>query len=74
MESLGVYYWYVKMPRRGCVEHGLEYITFYVKKNIVHFGGLFWTPAGSRRVARGALICETRLLVGTEQVTSNYMN
>ena len=34
MKSLGVYYWYVKMPRCGCVEHGLECITFYVKKYI----------------------------------------
>ena len=31
MNSLGVYYWYVKMPRWGCVEHGLEYIAFYVQ-------------------------------------------
>ena len=34
MKSLGVYYWYVKMPRCGCVEHGLENIMFYVKKYI----------------------------------------
>ena len=35
-EILGVYYWYVKMPRCGCVEHGLEYIMFHVQqgKNI----------------------------------------
>ena len=26
------------------------------------FDGLFWSPAGSRRAARGACICETRLL------------
>ena len=31
---------YVKMPQCGCVEHGLEYTTFYV----AHFGGLFWSP------------------------------
>ena len=36
MKSLGVYYWYVKMPRWGCVEHGLKYIMFYVKKHIAH--------------------------------------
>ena len=29
------------------------------------FGGLFWYAAGSRRVTRGARICETRLLVGS---------
>ena len=32
MKSFGVYHWYVKMPPCGCVEHGLEYITFYVKQ------------------------------------------
>ena len=36
MKSLGVYLWYVKMPRCGWVEHGLEYITFYVQKHIAH--------------------------------------
>ena len=34
MKSLGVGYWYVKMSRCGCVEHGLEYITFDVQKHI----------------------------------------
>ena len=32
MKSLGVCYWYVKMTQCRYVEHGLEYITFYVKK------------------------------------------
>ena len=50
-----------KMPWCRCVEHGLEYITLYVKKYIAHFGGLFWIPAGSRRDARDAHICEIRL-------------
>ena len=36
MKSLGVYYGYVKMAHCGCVEHGLEYITFYVQKHIAH--------------------------------------
>ena len=36
MKSLGLYYWYVKMPRCGCVHHGLEYITFCVQKYITH--------------------------------------
>ena len=35
-KSLGAYYWYVKMPRCGCDEHRLEYITFYVQKHIAH--------------------------------------
>ena len=33
MKSLGVCYWYVKMPRCGCVEHGLGCIKFYVHKH-----------------------------------------
>ena len=36
MKSLGVYYWYVKVPRCRCVEHGFEYITFYVQKHIAN--------------------------------------
>ena len=62
MKSLGLCYWYVKMPRCGCVEYGLEYITFYVQKHITPLVALFWFPAGSRRVVRGARICETALL------------
>ena len=57
MKSFGVYYWYVKMPRCGCVQHGSEYITFYVQYSTLD--GLFWTPAGSRRAAMGVRICET---------------
>ena len=30
-KSLKVCYWYVKIPWCGCVEHGLEYIKFYVQ-------------------------------------------
>ena len=30
MKSLGVYFWYVNMPRWGCAEHGLEYIMGYI--------------------------------------------
>ena len=30
MKSLGVCYQYIKMPRCGCVEHGLRYNTLYV--------------------------------------------
>ena len=36
MKSLGVYHRYAKAPQGGCVEHGLEYITFYVQKHIAH--------------------------------------
>ena len=60
-KSLGVYYWCVKMPRRGCREHGLECIMFYVQKYIAHLIACSGPPAGSRRVARRALISETRL-------------
>ena len=63
MKSLRVCCWCVKMSRWGCVEHGLAYITFYVKKHIAHLVALFWLPAGSRQAARGALIFETPLLL-----------
>ena len=36
MKSLGVYYWYIKIPQGGNVEHWLEYITCYVQKHIAH--------------------------------------
>ena len=39
----------------------MDYV--YVKKKTVStFAGLFQSPAGSRRAARGARICEARLL------------
>ena len=41
------------------MEHGLEYITFYVQKHTAPLVALFWFPAGSRRAARSARICET---------------
>ena len=63
MKCLGVYYWYVKMPRCGCVEHGLEYDTFYVKKYIKHLVACTGRPAGSRRTAKGARICENHLFL-----------
>ena len=56
MESLGVYYWYVKMSRCGCVEHhGLS------SKKCSTFGGLSWSPV-FQSAARGVGICENRLL------------
>ena len=33
-KSLGVYYWYVKIPRCGYIEHGLKDVAFYVQKHI----------------------------------------
>ena len=42
------------------MEHELEYITFNVKKHDT-FICLFWSPAGSRRAAREARICEIYL-------------
>ena len=58
-EFLGVFYWYVKIPRCGCVENDLKHIAFYVEKYIPLFDGLFWFPAGPRRAVRGARIRET---------------
>ena len=62
MKSLGVYYWYAKMLPFKCVEHGLEYITFYVQKHIAHLLALIWTPIGSRGAARDTHIWKTFLL------------
>ena len=62
VKSLAVYYWYVKMPWNACV-CGAWIRIYYILCSKTHsiFGGLFWTPIGSRRAARGAPICETRL-------------
>ena len=59
MKLLWVCHWNVKMPGCGCVEHGIDYITFYVQKHIAPLVALFWFPAGSGQAARGACICET---------------
>ena len=53
------------MPGCGCVEHGLEYFSFYVQKHTAYL--VFWTPAGLRQAARGAHISEPRLLSGTDR-------
>ena len=63
MKSLGVYYWYVKMPGRGYVEHRLEYFAFYVQKHIAHLTACSGHPPGLRRAARGTRISETCLLL-----------
>ena len=36
------------------------------------FGGLFWSPAGSRQAARSVRICENRLLRGTMDGSECY--
>ena len=62
MKCLEVYYWYVKMPRCGYVEHGLEYLSFYVQKYIAYLTACSGSPAGSQRATRGTRISKTRLL------------
>ena len=62
MKSLGVCYWYVKMPGCGYVEYGYEYFSFYIQKHVAHLAACSGPPAGSRRAARDARISETRLL------------
>ena len=52
MKSLGVYYWYVKMPR---------YFLLYVQKHIAHLAACSGALVGSQRAARGTRISETRL-------------
>ena len=44
------------------MEHGLEYITLYVKKYIAHLGICSVSPLVWRRVDRGTRIGETGLL------------
>ena len=61
MKSLGVCYWYDKIPQCRYMEHGLEYILW--SKAYGTFGGLFWIPTGLRRAARNAGICETHLFL-----------
>ena len=53
------HYWYVKMPRCGYVEHGLEHFSFYVQKHTAHLAACYGPPAGLRWAARGARISET---------------
>ena len=38
MESLGVCYWYVRIPQCGYMEQGLAPITFYVQKHMTPLG------------------------------------
>ena len=52
-------YWCVKIPQCGDMEHGLEYITLYVKKTYGIFGGLFWSPTGSRPATWGTCIYQS---------------
>ena len=33
---MGAYYWYVKIPQSGYMEHELKDIAFFVKKHIAH--------------------------------------
>ena len=61
MKPLGEYFWYVKMPRCGYVEHRLENFSFYVQKQKAHLAACSGPPAGSRRAARGTRISESRI-------------
>ena len=63
MKSLGVYYWYVKMPRCGCVDHGPDYIMYYVQKHIVYLAACSGPPL-VHDGPLGAPFSETRLLSG----------
>ena len=60
-KSLGVYYWYVKVPRCGCVEHGLKRNCFRLKI-YRKLGGQFCTPTGLRQDTRCTCICKNCLL------------
>ena len=60
-ELLGGILLICQRPQCWCVEHGLEYITFYVQKHIAQLAACSGPPACSRQAARGACICENRL-------------
>ena len=60
MKYLGVYYWYVKMARCGCVMHGLEYIFFYVQKYKTRLAACSGPPADLRQATWGARICDIK--------------
>ena len=49
------------MPRCGCFEHGLEYLSFYVQKHIADLAACSGPPTGFWRAARGTRISETCL-------------
>ena len=57
MEYMGTYYWYVEMPQCGCMEHGLEDIAFYVKKQQIGQSVITSRPFVTE-ATRGACICE----------------
>ena len=60
-QSMGAYYWYVKIPQCGYMEHRLRYLVLCSKTHgTLH--SLLWLPTGSWWAARGARICETCLL------------
>ena len=64
LKSSRVYYRYVKMPRCGCVEHGLEYVL--CSKTYSTFGGLFWIPIGAPAFVK-LVYFESRIFISTEQ-------
>ena len=44
MKSFGVCYWYVKVPQCRYIELGLEYIMFYVQKDMAPLAVCSGTP------------------------------
>ena len=44
MKSLGVYYWCVKIPLYGYMEHGLKYIMFCLQKHIAALAMCYDSP------------------------------
>ena len=69
---IGAYYWYVKIPQCGYVEHGLKDIAFYVQKHITHRTVYFnfplvrdkplGAPAFVRLVYCSDIKCDTNIL------------
>ena len=81
IKSLGVYYWYVKMPRCRCVEHGLEYFfvlcskTYSTLGSVVLDDGPLGAPAFLKlayEVSIGAAYCLGPILAPCGQAVSPY--
>ena len=52
-KSLGVCYWYVKIPHCGYMDHELKHISFYVQKRVVAMG-MCYNPALVRNKPLGS--------------------
>ena len=69
-KSSRIYYWCVKIPQCGYMEHGLSYIIFYVQKHMKALTKCY--NPNSRQAARTVGIYDTRLLAPLSNVNRPY--